>query len=61
MTTQERTKGEGQRLRVTREMAALVRRLEKLEPGDQAVIIYEVEAGGRRRWWLGYLTESEGG
>ena len=61
MSAQERTKGEGQRLRVTRETAALVRRLEKLEPGDQVVIIYEVEAGGRRRWWLGYLTESEGG
>ena len=61
MTTQERTKGEGQRLRVTRETAALVRRLEKLEPGDQVVIIYEVNARGGRRWWLGYLTESEGG
>ena len=51
MSAQERTKGEGQRLRVTRETAALVRRLEKLEPGDQVVIIYQVEAAGARRWW----------
>lgn len=43
------------KLRVDSATAALVRRLAELEPGRQAVIVYTVDADGRRSWELGIV------
>lgn len=60
MSDQPRPKGEAQGLRVDRQTAALVRRLNKLPPGARVAILFEVGEDGRRRWSLGHFVEEAG-